>query len=96
MKRSAVGGLTTAILIACLAAWVGWRNLQGEAALVPDPPAQAASAEQISRGAYLARAGNCATCHSFHAPGKASPKPGHPALETLRWSAVMSGKAAGA
>lgn len=64
MKRSAVGGLTTAILIACLAAWVGWRNLQGEAALVPDPPAQAASAEQISRGAYLARAGNCAACHT--------------------------------
>src|SRR6185295_550729 len=35
---------------------------------------------------------DCASCHSFHAPGKASPKPGHPALETLRWSEMTAKK----
>ncbi|MDZ4376300.1 MAG: cytochrome c3 family protein [Phenylobacterium sp.] len=29
---------------------------------------------------------DCTTCHSFHAPGQSSPKPGHPPLETLRWT----------
>lgn len=32
-----------------------------------------------------AASGECVECHSFHAPGKATPKPGHPPLETLRW-----------
>jgi hypothetical protein len=29
---------------------------------------------------------DCTTCHSFHKPGMATPKPGHPPLETLRWT----------
>ncbi|HKP77656.1 MAG TPA: cytochrome c3 family protein, partial [Phenylobacterium sp.] len=39
---------------------------------------------------------DCTTCHSFHAPGKATPKPGHPPLQTLRWTEAMSRRAAGA
>lgn len=33
---------------------------------------------------------NCETCHSFHVPGRATPKPGEPKLETLRWTQVTS------
>jgi len=39
---------------------------------------------------------DCATCHSFHAPGKATPKPGHPPLETLRWTQDVARRGAGA
>jgi hypothetical protein len=28
----------------------------------------------------------CETCHSYHKPGQATPKPGHPKLETFRWT----------
>mgnify|MGYP002133492589 CR=1 FL=1 len=38
---------------------------------------------------------DCTTCHSFHAPGKATPPAGHPPLETLRWSQAVARKAAG-
>jgi len=53
----------TAVLLAVLAATVLWLNLRGEAPLQPDTPGLA-SADQIQRGAYLARAGNCAACHT--------------------------------
>ena len=73
-----VGRAVLALLLlgAGLAAWVAWRNLQGETALQADPPiaasstasgnaaSNAASPAQITRGAYLARAGHCAGCHS--------------------------------
>ena len=36
---------------------------------------------------------DCTTCHSFHAPGKATPPAGHPPLETLRWSQAVARKA---
>ncbi len=38
---------------------------------------------------------DCTTCHSFHAPGKATPKPGHPPLETLRWTQAVARRGAG-
>ncbi len=38
---------------------------------------------------------DCTTCHSFHAPGKATPPAGHPPLETLRWSQAVARKGAG-
>ena len=60
--------LVVLVISAGLAAAVLWRNLQGETALQPDPPAAATStasrAEQVRRGAYLARAGHCAGCHT--------------------------------
>lgn len=39
---------------------------------------------------------DCATCHSFHAPGAATPRPGHPPLKTLRWTEVLTRRGAGA
>ncbi len=64
----AKGVLMVLLASAALVAVVLWRNLQGEAALRPDPPASstspAAGAAQITRGAYLARAGHCAGCHT--------------------------------
>lgn len=33
---------------------------------------------------------DCTTCHSFHTPGQATPKPGHPPLKTLRWTAMTT------
>jgi mono/diheme cytochrome c family protein len=52
------------LLLAGLAAAVAWRNLQGEAALTPDAQVGGADAALIARGADLARAGNCAACHT--------------------------------
>ena len=59
--------LSTCVLLALLAAGVAWRNVQGEAPLLPDPTSKATpadSADLVARGAYLARAGNCAGCHT--------------------------------
>ena len=63
---SAVTAAVTAAALTLLSAAVLWRNLQGEEALVPDGRAEraAASSETLARGAYLARAGNCAACHT--------------------------------
>jgi mono/diheme cytochrome c family protein len=56
-------GLAATLL--ALAALVLWLNLRGEAPLAPDPsPPVAADAATLTRGAYLARAGNCAGCHT--------------------------------
>ena len=73
--------LACAALLTCLAtATVAWLNLRGEqpvsdslATAPPDP-------EQVRRGAYLARAGNCAACHTdrggaAYAGGKALATP---------------------
>ena len=49
------------------AALVAWLNVRGEDADVqPDKCADSfvATPEQVARGAYLARAGNCAACHT--------------------------------
>lgn len=46
-------------------ALVAWLNVRGEMGLALDTPAPAtATAAQIAQGAYLARAGNCAACHT--------------------------------
>ena len=57
-------GMLAAALLA-LALLVLWLNLRGEAALVPDAPAATPpDTALLARGAYLARAGNCAGCHT--------------------------------
>ena len=43
---------------------VAWMNVRGEDVDGPDTGPYVATAEQIARGAYLARAGNCAACHT--------------------------------
>ncbi len=51
-------GLATTALVA-------WLNVRDEAGLERNTPTpSAAPAEQIAQGAYLARAGNCAACHT--------------------------------
>ena len=63
MKATRVAALAAALLVAA-AALVGWLNVRGEDPLVGDASSFAATPEQVSRGAYLARAGNCAACHT--------------------------------
>ncbi|MFL6699645.1 MAG: c-type cytochrome [Vitreoscilla sp.] len=61
-------GRRVAILLAALllaaAGLVGWLNVRGEDPLNGDAVAFAPTLEQVARGAYLARAGNCAACHT--------------------------------
>jgi mono/diheme cytochrome c family protein len=52
------------VLLLAGAALVAWLNVRGEAPLVGDAASFVATHEQVDRGAYLARAGNCAACHT--------------------------------
>jgi mono/diheme cytochrome c family protein len=52
------------VLLAAAAVLVAWLNVRGEDPLTGDASSFAASPEQVARGAYLARAGNCAACHT--------------------------------
>ena len=66
-------------VVLLLAALVAWLNVRGEEPVDAAPP-RAASAEQIERGAYLARAGSCVGCHTArggtpYAGGRAVPTP---------------------
>lgn len=56
--------LAPLLLIAALAAIVAWLNVRGEAAIASDSKPTTGTPEQVARGEYLARIGNCATCHS--------------------------------
>lgn len=51
-------------LAAVLAALVAWLNVRGEDPIATSPAAVDASPQSVARGAYLARAGNCAACHT--------------------------------
>ena len=76
---------TLAILVAIvslLSALVAWLNVRGEEPIDTTTAAAPgrATAEQIERGAYLARAGNCMGCHTArggmpYAGGRAVPTP---------------------
>ena len=83
MKRTSVRiALAVAVLFAALGALVVALNVRDEPALdgaAAVPPTSAPAAEQVQRGAYLARAGNCAACHT--ARGRA-PYAGGRGIET--------------
>lgn len=64
--------------------------------LIPDLGTCAKCHGQPKTKTAAADDADCTTCHSFHAPGKATPPPGHPPLETLRWSQVVARRGAGA
>ncbi len=69
LRRTARLATGLPALVLVLSLWVWWLNLRGEAALEPDPDSAAPAAAQadaalLARGAYLARAGNCAGCHT--------------------------------
>jgi mono/diheme cytochrome c family protein len=53
-----------AVLLLAAAALVAWLNVAGEDPLTGDANSFVATPEQVARGAYLARAGNCAACHT--------------------------------
>ncbi len=55
--------LAVAVLLVA-AGLVAWLNVAGEDPLVGDAGSFVATPEQVARGAYLARAGNCAACHT--------------------------------
>ncbi|MGZ9004148.1 MAG: c-type cytochrome [Burkholderiales bacterium] len=56
--------LALAVLARALVAVVAWLNFRDEES-VPDTPVPFTfTAEQVKRGEYLARAGNCVACHT--------------------------------
>lgn len=61
MKRVLV---VLAIVLALLAGIVWLFNFGATRRLTEAPPSQPPSQEQVARGAYLARAGNCMLCHT--------------------------------
>jgi hypothetical protein len=54
--------------------------------LIPDLPKCAACHGKTTREVAAAGKADCVECHGFHDPGEAPPPPGHPPLETLRWT----------
>ncbi|CAN5627179.1 cytochrome c [soil metagenome] len=60
--RRAVVALVAATALGTALVW--YLNVRGEPDMSAPQVAAPASAQQIERGAYLARAGNCATCHT--------------------------------
>jgi mono/diheme cytochrome c family protein len=61
MKRAAAAVLVGLIAVA---GWVAWLNLSGEGQLHDAPPPAPEVGDSVARGAYLARVGNCMTCHT--------------------------------
>ena len=64
MTRWRASLLIVAALGVAGAALVAWLNVRGEEPLTGDAASFMATPEQVARGAYLARAGNCAACHT--------------------------------
>jgi mono/diheme cytochrome c family protein len=57
--------LAATVLLGALApVSVAWLNVRGEAPVTDALPAAPAAAGMVQRGAYLAKAGNCAACHT--------------------------------
>jgi mono/diheme cytochrome c family protein len=64
MRRLA---FVSAVVLACavaIIALVAWTNVRGEAPVSDVLPGTAPSSDLVQRGAYLAKAGNCAACHT--------------------------------
>jgi mono/diheme cytochrome c family protein len=59
--RAAVALVVLALAGAALVAWL---NVCGEEPLTGDASSFVATPQQVARGAYLVRAGNCAACHT--------------------------------
>jgi mono/diheme cytochrome c family protein len=81
MRRWVWGGSLVLCVGAALFAallWMGWRHVP-ESLPAAGASVRALSVDQVTRGAYLARAGNCAACHTAQG-GK--PYAGGRAIET--------------
>jgi len=66
-QRALKIGLTLLGLALALGAWVAWDNWGRQAPAGRDPAARLDDPARIAQGAYLARAGNCAACHTARA-----------------------------
>lgn len=83
MKRLPTGlraALAVLALLLAAAAWVAWSNVRGEEPLTAQATSVPVTPQLLERGAYLARAGNCAACHTERggpafAGGKGIPTP---------------------
>ncbi len=64
MKRLSQLLAALVLMLAAASALVWWLNVRGEPDLSVAEAAVPATPELIARGAYLARAGNCAACHT--------------------------------
>ena len=64
--------------------------------LIPDLAKCATCHGQPATRIAAADDADCTTCHSFHKPGQTTPKPGHPPLETMRWTQTMARRGDGA
>ena len=53
-----------ALLLGVFAGLVAWLNVRGEVAIPADAAPSSGTPEQVARGEYLARVGNCMTCHT--------------------------------
>jgi hypothetical protein len=60
--------------------------------LIPDLGKCASCHGQPKSKTAAASDADCTSCHSFHAPGAATSRPGQPPLQALRWSAGPTGK----
>ena len=68
------------VVTGLLCAWIGWSERENDAPVLAASSTPLSVAEQQSRGAYLARAGNCAGCHTAlgglaYAGGRELPTP---------------------
>lgn len=59
-----LAAIAVAVMVVMLAALVAWRNFRDEAPIDERPGTFSFTTEQVTRGEYLARAGNCAACHT--------------------------------
>jgi mono/diheme cytochrome c family protein len=81
MRTRVLRIMTGLLLLAfLLAASVAWLNLRDEEDIPDDAGPVAVTPEQVRRGAYLARAGNCVGCHTMrggaeYAGGRGVPTP---------------------
>ena len=81
MTRSLLRFAAAVLVVgALLVALIAWLNVRGEEPLDTAASTAPASPEQIERGAYLARAGNCMGCHTerggaVYAGGRGVPTP---------------------
>jgi mono/diheme cytochrome c family protein len=62
MKRLLLAAF--ALILAALVLFVWTTNFRGDDAIADLPPTAPPGTEQVARGAYLARAGNCMLCHT--------------------------------
>lgn len=80
MRRFARVAVVLVLLLLMAGALVWWLNVRGEEPIDAAQAEPAATPEQIQRGAYLARVGNCSACHTDrggapYAGGKGIPTP---------------------